>query len=73
MTPEFKEDVQKIVFESVAEIANDYVIIKEQLRQIREGETVVIPANIDHARFMLMIAQRYISETHKDLMDTIRG
>ena len=73
MTNLSKEDVQKIVFESVAEIANDYVIVKEQLRQIRAGETVVIPANIDHARFMLMIAQRYISETHKDLMDTIKG
>ena len=73
MTPEFKEDVQKIVFDSVAEIANDYVIIKEQLRQIREGETVVIPANIDHARFMLIVAQRYISDTHNHLMDTIKG
>lgn len=73
MTNLSKEDVQKIVFESVAEIANDYVIIKEQLRQIREGETVIIPANIDHARFMLVIAQKYISDTHNELMDTIRG
>jgi hypothetical protein len=68
-----KEDVQNIVFETIANMPGDYVIIKEQLRQIREGETVVIPANIDHARFMLLVAQKYISDTHNELMDTIRG
>jgi hypothetical protein len=68
-----KGDVQQIVFESIAEISNEYIIVKEELRKIRTGESVVIPADMDHARLMLRVAQFYISQNHNHLMDTIKG
>lgn len=68
-----KENIQQIVFESIAEISNDYIIVKEELRKIRTGESVVIPIDMDHARLMLRVAQFYISQNHHNLMDTIKG
>lgn len=73
MTNLSKDDIQKIVFETVAEISNDYIVIKEELRKMRTGESVVIPADMDHTRLMMHVAQFYISQNHHHLMDTIKG
>jgi hypothetical protein len=33
---------------------------KEELRQLNEGERVVIPKNKEHAKFMLVMAMNYL-------------
>ncbi len=68
-----REKVEQICFEVMKERLFDYERIKEELRQLKSGESVVIPVDMDHARFMLRMAQYYISENHKDLIDTIKG
>lgn len=68
-----RERVEQICTEVMKERLFDYERIKEELRRLHSGESVVIPANMDHARFMLRMAQCYISENHKDLMATIKG
>lgn len=34
--------------------------VKEELRQINEGERVVVPQNKEHAKFMLIMAMNYL-------------
>lgn len=34
--------------------------LKEELRQLNEGERVVIPKNKEHAKFMLIMAMNYL-------------
>ena len=43
-----------------------------KLDELYEGRSVVLPKNMEHARFMLMIAQQYINQHHQDLLDTIK-
>ena len=42
------------------------------LEEIERGDKVVIPTSMEHARFMLMIAQSYINQQHQALMNTIK-
>lgn len=68
-----REKVEQICFEVMKERLYNYEDMKEELRRIKSGESVVIPVDMDHARFMLRMAQFYISENHKDLLSTIKG
>ncbi len=68
-----REKVEQICFEVMKERLYNYETMQEELNRIRSGESVVIPVSMDHARFMLRLAQLYISENHKDLMSTIKG
>ena len=68
-----RDKVEQICFEVMKERLYNYEVMKEELRRIKSGESVVIPVDMDHARFMLRIAQFYISENHKDLLSTIKG
>ena len=68
-----RERVEQICIEVMKERLFDYERIKEELRRLNSGESVVIPVSMDHARFMLMLAQHYINEHHRDLMATIKG
>jgi len=34
--------------------------LKEELRQLNEGERVVLPKNKEHAKFMLIMAMNYL-------------
>ena len=59
------QEIKPIVFENEQ--------LKEELRKLREGESVVLPKNVEHARFMLMVAQQYINTLHNDLIDIIKN
>ena len=72
-TPASRADVEHICVETMKEQFTEYFTIKEELRKIRSGETVVLPQDLDHAKFMLLVAQRYISEVHNETMDALRG
>lgn len=43
------------------------------LAEIERGDKVVIPTSMEHAKFMLMVAQSYISQQHRATMDAIKG
>lgn len=62
------------------EMAQDYEAMErvalqdaEELRQLRNGETLVEIVDMDHAIWMLRHAQRYISAEREQLMNTIKG
>jgi hypothetical protein len=42
------------------------------LDEIQRGDKVVLPQNMEHAKFMVMIGQAYINQHHQDLMDMIK-
>jgi hypothetical protein len=42
------------------------------LKEIECGDKVVLPTSMEHAKFMLMVAQAYINEHHQALMDAIK-
>jgi hypothetical protein len=46
------QEVKPIVFENEQ--------LKEELRQLNEGERVVLPKNKEHAKFMLIMAMNYL-------------
>ena len=43
------------------------------LDELYRGEKVVLPSSMEHAKFMLMVAQNYINQHHQDLLDTIKN
>jgi hypothetical protein len=42
------------------------------LKEIECGDKVVIPTSIEHAEFMLKVAQSYIDQHHNDLIDELK-
>lgn len=72
-TPATRGDIERICLETLREQFTEYFDLKEELRKIKSGEMVVIPADIEHARFMLRMAQFYISQAHNETMDAMRG
>lgn len=46
------QEIKPIVFENEQ--------LKEELRQLNEGERVVLPKNKEHAKFMLIMAMNYL-------------
>ena len=44
-----------------------------KLDELYEGHSVVLPKNMEHARFMLRVAQMYIDQHHNDLIDLIKN
>lgn len=43
-----------------------------KLDELYEGRSVVIPKDMEHARAMIRVAQWYIDEHHKDLINMIK-
>ena len=43
------------------------------LDELYRGDKVVIPANLEHAKFMKMVADNYIRQANLELLDTIKG
>ena len=55
------------------EMAQDYEAIEhqaiqdaEELRQLREGERIIVPVDIEHARCMFKLATHYLSQYDKE-------
>jgi hypothetical protein len=42
------------------------------LKEIECGDKVVIPTSMEHAKFMLMVAQHYIDQHHESLMKELK-
>ena len=41
------------------------------LEEIERGDKVVIPTSIEHAKFMIMVAQNYIDNNKKEMWATL--
>jgi hypothetical protein len=41
------------------------------LEEIERGDKVVIPTSLEHARFMLMVANAYINEHKKEMWSNL--
>ena len=55
------------------EMAQDYEAMErqalqdaEELRQLREGERIIVPVDIEHARTMFKLASYYLSQYDKE-------
>lgn len=43
------------------------------LEEIEQGIKVVIPTNIEHAEFMIMVAQSYIKQQHENTINALKA
>jgi hypothetical protein len=43
------------------------------LKEIENGEKVVIPVSVEHAKFMIMVAQAYINQDKQEMWDSLKG
>jgi len=43
------------------------------LEEIEQGIKVVIPKSIEHAEFMIMVAQSYIKQQHEQTINTLKA
>ena len=44
-----------------------------KLEEIQRGDCVVFPQNLEHAEFMLKIAQAYINEHKREMLEILRS
>lgn len=42
------------------------------LDELERGEKVVIPSSMEHAKFMIMVAQNYINQQHQESLDALK-
>ncbi|CAB4126024.1 hypothetical protein UFOVP181_214 [uncultured Caudovirales phage] len=68
-----KEAVEQICLDTMRNTLNDYETIKAELESLKTGKRVLLPVDLDHARFMLLVAQRFISDVHNETMNAIKG
>jgi hypothetical protein len=43
------------------------------LKEIENGEKVVLPVSVEHAKFMIMVAQAYINQDKQQMWDSLKG
>lgn len=51
---------REVMAEQVKPMVFELEQLREELRQLNEGERVVIPKNREHARYMLIMAMNYL-------------
>jgi hypothetical protein len=42
------------------------------LKEIECGDKVVIPTSLEHAKFMIMVAEAYINQDKQEMWDTLK-
>ena len=43
-----------------------------KLDELHEGRSVVLPSSIEHAEFMIQVAQSYINQRHQEIVDLLK-
>jgi len=43
------------------------------LKEIERGERVVIPISLEHAEFMIIVAQAYINQNKQEMLDILKA
>ncbi len=55
-----REQVEQICLDTMREQVLDYELVKEELRQLKEGERVLLPKDREHAEAMFKVASLYL-------------
>lgn len=42
------------------------------LDELYQGDKIVLPSSIEHAKFMIQIAQNYIDQQHQETFDALK-
>ena len=66
-----KEQVESICREVMKDELFEGMVAQEELRLIREGHTIVVPHDVEHARAMFKMACFYLSQHDKDFKLTM--
>jgi hypothetical protein len=45
----------------------------ELLKEVERGERVVIPVSVEHAEFMIKVAQAYINQDKQEMLDILKA
>lgn len=43
------------------------------LKEIQQGDKVVIPTSLEHAEFMIMVAQGYINQHKQEMLEILKA
>ena len=65
MTALIKEDVERIIDGYILERVNNYNNLKEELRLIKTGEMIPVPATKTHAENMIRRGQFYVDNSNE--------
>jgi len=66
-----REHVEQICREIMKDELFEGMVAKEELRLLREGYTMIMPHNVDHARAMFKMACFYLSQHDKEFTLTM--
>lgn len=61
-----REQVESICREVMKDELFEGMVAQEELRLMREGHTIVVPHDVEHARAMFKMACFYLSQYDKD-------
>ena len=42
------------------------------LDELHQGDKIVLPSSIEHAKFMIQVAQNYIDQQHQETIDALK-
>ena len=68
---EMAQDYLQMEKEQVESICREGMVAQEELRLMREGHTIVVPHDVEHARAMFKMACFYLSQHDKDFKLTM--
>lgn len=72
MTYTIEDEIERQVIERIGQVYYNYTEALNELKDLKTGAKVLIPADMEHARFMMRMAQFYISEAHKETIRAIK-
>lgn len=61
-----KDQVRAICHEVMKDELFEAMVAKEELRLLKEGSTMIVPHDVEHARAMFKMACFYLSQYDKD-------
>ena len=64
-------DIEQSVIERMGEMYTQYAGTLRELNNLKFGNSVVVPVSEEHARFMLAVAQSYLSRRHQETIDVL--
>jgi len=64
-------DIEQSVIERMGEMYTQYAGTLRELNNLKFGNNVVVPVSEEHARFMLAVAQSYLSRRHQETIDVL--
>ena len=63
--------IEQQVIDRMGQVFQDYSRVCAELHDVRSGKSVVLPKNMEHAKFMVMVGQHYIDERHRETFNAL--